>query len=93
MAELKTKVNEANVEDFLNAIADENKRKDSFEILSTNCFTQIKIVCVCLHARANSDKFLPAGMESIGNYIVRKFHTGSSLGSTDHTKPFLESTE
>lgn len=33
MAELKTKVNAASVEDFLNSIADENKRKDSFALL------------------------------------------------------------
>jgi hypothetical protein len=33
MAEIKTKVNEASVEDFLNNIPDEKKRKDSFEVL------------------------------------------------------------
>lgn len=33
MAELKTKVNDASVEDFLNRVADERKRKDSFTIL------------------------------------------------------------
>ena len=33
MAELKTKVNNASVADFLNKIEDEEKRKDSFEIL------------------------------------------------------------
>jgi hypothetical protein len=33
MAELKTKVNEASVEDFLNNIPDEQKRKDAFEVL------------------------------------------------------------
>ncbi len=32
-AELKTKVNDASVTDFLNSIEDEQKRKDSFEIL------------------------------------------------------------
>lgn len=32
-AELKTKVNEASVTDFLNSVEDEQKRKDSFEIL------------------------------------------------------------
>jgi hypothetical protein len=32
MAELKTKKNEASVEDFLNFIEDEQKRKDCFEI-------------------------------------------------------------
>ena len=31
--ELKTKVNDASVTDFLNGVADEQKRKDSFEIL------------------------------------------------------------
>jgi hypothetical protein len=31
--ELKTKVNEASVTDFLNSVEDEQKRKDSFEIL------------------------------------------------------------
>ena len=31
--ELKTKVNEASVEGFLNSVADEQARKDSFEIL------------------------------------------------------------
>ena len=31
--ELKTKVNDANVTDFLNSVEDEQKRKDSFEIL------------------------------------------------------------
>jgi hypothetical protein len=31
--ELKTKVNDASVESFLNAVADESKREDSFEIL------------------------------------------------------------
>jgi hypothetical protein len=33
MAELKTKVNEANVTKFLDSIADEAKRKDSFKLL------------------------------------------------------------
>lgn len=33
MAELKTKVNEASVEDFLSSIPDERKRKDAFEVL------------------------------------------------------------
>jgi hypothetical protein len=32
-AELKTKVNEASVEGFLNSVADEQARRDSFEIL------------------------------------------------------------
>ncbi len=34
MAELKTKVNAASVEKFLNSVKDEQKRKDSFEISS-----------------------------------------------------------
>jgi hypothetical protein len=33
MAELKTKLNDANVTDFLNSIKDETKRADSFEIV------------------------------------------------------------
>jgi uncharacterized protein DUF1801 len=33
MSELKTKVNTASVEKFLNAVADEQARKDSYEIL------------------------------------------------------------
>ena len=33
MAELKTKLNDASVTDFLNGIKDESKRADSFEIL------------------------------------------------------------
>lgn len=33
MAELKTKVNEASVEDFLNRVENEQKRQDSFAIL------------------------------------------------------------
>ncbi len=33
MAELKTKLNDANVTDFLNQIVDDEKRADSFEIL------------------------------------------------------------
>lgn len=32
-AELKTRVNDASVTEFLNSVADEQKRKDSFEIL------------------------------------------------------------
>jgi hypothetical protein len=32
-AEVKTRVNEASVEDFLNSVADEQARKDSFEVL------------------------------------------------------------
>jgi hypothetical protein len=32
-AELKTQVNEASVTDFLNSVEDEQKRKDSFEIM------------------------------------------------------------
>lgn len=32
-AEVKTKVNDASVEDFLNAITDEKKREDCFELL------------------------------------------------------------
>lgn len=32
-AELKTKLNDASVTDFLNSVEDEQKRKDSFEIL------------------------------------------------------------
>ena len=33
MAELKTKLNDKSVEDFLNTVEDEQKRKDSFELL------------------------------------------------------------
>jgi Domain of unknown function (DU1801) len=33
MAEIKTKQNSANVEDFINTVKDEQKRKDSFVIL------------------------------------------------------------
>ena len=33
MAELKTKLNEDSVEDFLNAVEDEQKRKDAFALL------------------------------------------------------------
>ena len=33
MAELKTKVNDASVTDFLNTVEDEEKRKDCFEVL------------------------------------------------------------
>ena len=33
MAELKTKQNDASVEDFINAVESEQKRKDAFEIL------------------------------------------------------------
>ena len=33
MAEIKTKVNEASVEEFLSKVEDEQKRKDSFEIV------------------------------------------------------------
>ena len=33
MAELKTKLNDDSVEDFLNAVEDEQKRKDSFALL------------------------------------------------------------
>ncbi len=33
MAEIKTKVNEASVEEFLSKVEDEQKRKDSFEII------------------------------------------------------------
>ena len=33
MAEMKTKVNEASVEEFLNTVKDEQKRKDSFELV------------------------------------------------------------
>ena len=33
MAELKTKLNDASVEDFLNNVENEQKRKDSFEII------------------------------------------------------------
>jgi hypothetical protein len=33
MAEIKTKVNDASVEDFINAVKEEQKRKDSFTIL------------------------------------------------------------
>jgi len=34
MAELKTKLNDGSVEDFLNSVEDEEKRKDSFKLLS-----------------------------------------------------------
>jgi hypothetical protein len=33
MAELKTKLNDGSVKDFLNAVEDEQKRKDSFKLL------------------------------------------------------------
>ncbi len=33
MSELKTKLNDASVQDFLNSVEDEKKRKDSFKIL------------------------------------------------------------
>lgn len=39
MSEVKTKVNKASVEDFLNAVPDETKRKDSFTLLEM--FTRI----------------------------------------------------
>jgi hypothetical protein len=39
MAEIKTKENNANVEDFINSVKDEQKIKDSFELLKI--FTQI----------------------------------------------------
>lgn len=39
MNELKTKVNDSSVEDFLNAVPDEIKRADSFELL--RMFTEI----------------------------------------------------
>ncbi|GAA0893166.1 hypothetical protein GCM10009122_28450 [Fulvivirga kasyanovii] len=34
MAELKTKLNDESVEDFLNSVEDEQKKKDSFEVLN-----------------------------------------------------------
>jgi hypothetical protein len=34
MSELKTKPNDASVEEFLNSVEDEKKRKDAFEILN-----------------------------------------------------------
>ena len=34
MAELKTKRNDESVEDFLNSVEDEQKKKDSFEVLN-----------------------------------------------------------
>jgi len=34
MAELKTKLNDANVEDFINAVSDATRRKDGFELLT-----------------------------------------------------------
>ncbi len=39
MSELKTKVNDASVEDFLNAVPDAGKRADSFELLKL--FTEV----------------------------------------------------
>lgn len=33
MSELKTKVNDSSVDDFINAVEDETKRKDSFELV------------------------------------------------------------
>jgi len=39
MSELKTKVNAASVKDFINSVEDEQKRKDSFELL--DIFTEI----------------------------------------------------
>ncbi len=33
MAELKTKLNDGSVEDFLNSVADEKRRQDSFKVL------------------------------------------------------------
>ena len=33
MAEMKTRVNDASVEEFLNSVEDEQKRRDSFEIV------------------------------------------------------------
>ena len=39
MAELKTKLNDGSVEDFLNSVEDEQKKKDSIEVL--NIMTQI----------------------------------------------------
>jgi len=34
MAEIKTKVNDVSVEDFINSVADEKKRKDGFTLLA-----------------------------------------------------------
>lgn len=39
MGELKTKLNDGSVEDFLNSVQDEQKRKDSFELLEM--FTKV----------------------------------------------------
>lgn len=39
MAELKTKVNDASVEKFINSVSDENKKNDSFKLLEM--FTRI----------------------------------------------------
>lgn len=39
MAELKTKLNDGSVEDFLNSVEDEQKKRDSIEVL--NIMTQI----------------------------------------------------
>ena len=36
MAEIKTKPTSASVDDFINAVKDEQKRKDSFVIFGTN---------------------------------------------------------
>ena len=67
MAELKTKLTEASVEDFLNTVADEKKRKDCFEI--------VKLMESVTKAKA---KIWGTAIIGFGNHIL-KYESGREL--------------
>ncbi|MEP7168586.1 MAG: DUF1801 domain-containing protein [Bacteroidota bacterium] len=67
MAELKTKLNDASVEDFLNTIADEKKRKDCLEI--------VKLMQSVTKAKA---KMWGNAIIGFGNHLL-KYESGREL--------------
>ena len=67
MAELKTKLTETSVEDFLNTVADEKKRKDCFEI--------VKLMESVTKAKA---KMWGTAIIGFGNHLL-KYESGREL--------------
>ena len=67
MAELKTKLTEASVTDFLNTVADEKKRKDCFEI--------VKLMESVTKAKA---KMWGTAIIGFGNHLL-KYENGREL--------------
>lgn len=68
MAEIKTKATTASVEDFINSVQDEQKRKDSFEILK-----------MMQKATGQKPKMWGAAIIGFGDHLYRSPATGREV--------------